>query len=96
MEEGARGISSGLIYPPCQYQSLHEVVEIAKVVRNYDGIYDVHLRSEGDHIITAIEEVFEIGRQSMIPVLITHFKVMGRSNWGLSKKTIKMVEYWYK
>jgi N-acyl-D-amino-acid deacylase len=92
MEEGARGISSGLIYPPSQYQSLHEVVEIAKVVRSHNGIYDVHLRSEGDHIIAAMEEVIEIGRQSSIPVLITHFKVMGRKNWGLSEKTLAMVD----
>jgi len=92
MEEGARGISSGLIYPPSQYQSVPEVVEIAKVVRQLDGIYDVHLRSEGDHLIQSVEEVIEIGRQSGIPVLITHFKVMGRRNWGLAEKTIDMVD----
>lgn len=92
MEEGARGISSGLIYPPSQYQTLSEVVEIAKVVREYNGIYDVHMRSEGAHLIEGMEEVIEIGRQSGIPVLITHFKVMGRKNWGLSEKTLKMVD----
>ena len=92
MEEGARGISSGLIYPPSQYQSVPEVVEIAKVVRQLDGIYDVHLRSEGDHLVQSVEEVIQIGRQSGIPVLITHFKVMGRRNWGLSEKTIDMVD----
>lgn len=92
MEQGARGISSGLIYPPSQYQTLNEVVEIAKLVCGYDGIYDVHMRSEGDHLIQAMEEVIEIGRQSGIPVLITHFKVMGRKNWGLSEKTLTMVD----
>ncbi len=92
MEEGARGISSGLIYPPSQYQTLQEVVEIAKVVRDYDGIYDVHMRSEGDHMVQAIEEVIEIGRRADIPVLITHFKVMGRQNWGQAEKMLKMVD----
>jgi N-acyl-D-amino-acid deacylase len=92
MEEGARGISTGLIYPPGQYQSLAEVVQIAKVVREYDGIYDVHMRSEGDHLITAMEEVIEIGRQSAIPVLITHFKVIGKNNWGLSQKALEMID----
>ena len=92
MEEGARGISSGLIYPPSQYQTLEEVVEIAKVVRAYDGIYDVHMRTEGDGIIRAMEEVIQIGRGAGIPVLITHFKVMGKSNWGLSDKTLELVE----
>ena len=92
MEEGARGISAGLIYSPSQYQTLAEVVEIAKVVREYDGIYDVHLRSEGDHLIEAMDEVIEIGRQSGIPVLMTHFKVIGKRNWGLSEKTLKKLD----
>lgn len=92
MEEGARGISSGLIYPPSQYQTLNEVVEIAKVVREYDGTYDVHIRSEGDRLFQAMEEVIEIGRRSGIPVLITHFKVMGKNNWGLSEKALEMLD----
>jgi N-acyl-D-amino-acid deacylase len=92
MDEGARGISSGLIYPPSQYQKLEEVVEIAKVVRSQNGIYDVHLRSEGDGLIQAVNEVIEIGRRSGIPVVMTHFKVMGKKNWGLSEKTLKMVD----
>ena len=92
MEEGARGISTGLIYPPSQYQTVKEVVEIAKVVRDYDGIYDVHLRSEGNHLLQAMEEVIEIGRQSGIPVLITHFKVNGRTNWGQSEKALKVLD----
>lgn len=92
MEEGARGISSGLIYPPSQYQSLDEVVRIAEVVKAYDGIYDVHMRTEGDGILGAMEEVIEIGRRSGIPVLITHFKVMGRRNWGLSGQTLGLVD----
>lgn len=92
MEEGARGISAGLIYPPSQYQTLEEVVEIARVVRQYDGIYDVHMRSEGERLIQSIEEVVEIGRKSGIPVLITHFKVLGKKNWGLSEKALKLLD----
>lgn len=92
MEEGARGISSGLIYPPSQYQSLNEVVQIATAVHAYNGIYNVHIRSEGDGLIDSVAEVVEIGRQSGIPVVITHFKAMGRRNWGLSEKTLAMVD----
>ena len=92
MEEGARGISAGLIYPPSQYQTVDEVTEIAKVVREYDGIYDVHMRSESDRLIQAMEEVIEIGRRSGIPVLITHFKVMGKKNWGLSENALKLLD----
>jgi len=92
MEDGARGISTGLIYPPCQYQRREEVIEIAKVVREYDGIYDVHLRSEGERLLEAMEEVIAIGRGSGIPVLITHFKVLGKKNWGLSEASLKLLD----
>jgi N-acyl-D-amino-acid deacylase len=92
MQQGARGISAGLIYPPSQYQSLDEIVEIAKVVREYDGIFDVHMRSESDGIAGAIEEVLTIGRQSNIPVLITHFKIRGKKNWGRASALLQMLE----
>lgn len=92
MEQGARGISAGLIYPPSQYQSLAEIVEIAKVVRKHDGIFDVHMRSESDGIAEAIEEVLEIGRRSEIPVLITHFKIRGKNNWGRATELLQLLE----
>ncbi len=92
MEQGSRGISSGLIYPPSQYQTLAEVVEIANAARTHDGVYNVHLRSEGDRLIEAMEEVLEIGRRSGIPVLITHFKANGRKNWGLSEKSLERID----
>lgn len=92
MEEGARGISSGLIYPPSQYQTTGEVAEIASVVRESDGIYNVHMRSESDKLIEAMEEVIEIGRRSGIHVLMTHFKAMGKKNWGISEKSLELVD----
>ena len=92
MAQGARGISAGLIYPPSQYQSLSEIVEIAKVVRQHDGIFDVHMRSESDGIAEAIEEVLEIGRRSEIPVLITHFKIRGKNNWGRAAELLRLLE----
>jgi N-acyl-D-amino-acid deacylase len=92
MADGARGVSSGLIYPPCQYQRRQEIIELAKIAGEHNGIFDVHMRNEGDHVMEAIEEVTEIGRKARIPVLITHFKVMGKNNWGLSEKTLQMVD----
>jgi N-acyl-D-amino-acid deacylase len=92
MEQGARGISAGLIYPPSSYQTLDEVIEIAKVVRDYNGIYDVHLRDEGDRLFEAMEEVFQLCRRSGIPVLITHFKVAGKKNWGLSEQALDLLD----
>lgn len=92
MQDGARGISAGLIYPPCPYQTTEEVVAIAKVVREHAGIYNVHMRSEGDSVLNSMEEVIEIGRQSQIPVVITHHKIVGKRNWGLSKETLQLVD----
>lgn len=92
MAQGARGISAGLIYPPSQYQALDEMVAIAKIARRYDGIFDVHMRSESDRIVEAIEEVLEIGKQSEIPVLITHFKIRGKNNWGRASALLKMLD----
>jgi len=57
MEEGARGISAGLIYTPNKYQSTEELVALAKVAARYDGILDVHMRNEGDHMAEASEEM---------------------------------------
>lgn len=92
MEEGARGISAGLIYPPNQYQSAEEIASIAKAVRRYDGALNVHLRSEGDRLFEAMDEVIDIGRASGINVIITHFKVMGRGNWGRSGAALEKID----
>lgn len=92
MQEGARGISAGLIYPPSQYQSTEEVVELAKTAAALGGIYDVHMRNEADHIATSIDEVIRIGRESGIPVMITHFKIRGRRNWGRAEELIAKID----
>jgi N-acyl-D-amino-acid deacylase len=68
------------------------MVAIAKIARRYDGIFDVHMRSESDRIVEAIEEVLEIGRQSEIPVLITHFKIRGKNNGGRASALLKMLD----
>jgi N-acyl-D-amino-acid deacylase len=92
LEEGARGISGGLVYPPNQYQTTKEIIEIAKVVREYNGLFDVHLRNEGDQLAQALDEVIEIGRETQIPVLISHFKVAGKKNWGRSDRILGKID----
>ena len=92
MEQGARGVSTGLIYPPCVYQSQEEMVEMCKVAQQYGGIFDVHLRSESDGLMDSIDEVLEIGRQSGIPVHITHFKSMGRKNYGRAPEALEKLD----
>ncbi|MFA6472346.1 MAG: D-aminoacylase [Candidatus Latescibacterota bacterium] len=92
MEEGARGISSGLIYPPNEYQTTDEIARIAERVPPYGGAYNIHLRSEGDRLFPAMDEAIEIGRRSGIPVIITHFKIMGEKNWGEAERALEKVD----
>ena len=92
MDEGARGISAGLIYPPSRYQSLEETVAVAKAAAAHGGIYDVHMRNEADAIAESVEEVITISERSGIPAMITHFKIRGKKNWGRSAALIRRID----
>ncbi len=92
MEEGARGISAGLIYTPNKYQSTDELIALAKVAARYDGIFDVHMRNEADHMTEALDEVIHIGRETGIRILVTHFKLRGRRNWYNARKHLDTID----
>jgi len=91
MDDGALGISTGLIYLPGSFSKTSEIVALAQVVKDEGGVYVSHIRHEDHRVFEAIEEAAEIGLQTGIPVQISHFKVSGKSNWGASAETIKMV-----
>lgn len=91
MEDGAVGISTGLIYIPGTYSKTIEIVRLAKVAAAYHGVYASHMRDEGDSVTQAIEEALHIGREAKMPVEISHFKLSGQQNWGRSKETIPMI-----
>jgi N-acyl-D-amino-acid deacylase len=82
MKEGAFGMSTGLIYPPCTYADAVELAELCKVASEYSGVFVVHIRNEGDRLLESIEEVVAIGREADIPVHISHLKASGEQNWG--------------
>ena len=92
MLDGAVGFSTGLIYIPGTYSSTEEIMELAKVAANYNGVYATHMRNEGDSITYAIEEALRIGREANIPVEISHFKLSGQQNWGRSKEALQLVK----
>jgi N-acyl-D-amino-acid deacylase len=92
MEQGAFGISSALIYPPGQYAKTEELIELAKVVSSYGGIYASHMRSEGQSEAAAIEEALRIGREAHVPVEIFHLKVIGKPRWGTMPKMVAMIQ----
>ena len=95
MEEGAFGISTGLFYSPGSYSRTEEIIELAKVAKKHDGIYDTHLRDESSYtigLIKSIGEVLEIAEEAEIPVHISHIKALGKDVWGKSEEVIKIVE----
>ncbi|MGI9271744.1 MAG: N-acyl-D-amino-acid deacylase family protein [Woeseiaceae bacterium] len=91
MDAGAFGLSTGLIYLPGTYSETDEVVSLARIVANYDGIYASHIRNEFGEVLTAIEEAIQIGREANLPVHISHFKVADNTMWGDSVKTLGLV-----
>jgi len=93
MEAGAYGMSTGLIYTPQVYADTEEVLELAKVLAEYNGLYFSHIRNEGELVVEAVQEVIDIVEQSgCAGGQIAHHKVSGKKAWGLSKKTLKLIE----
>ncbi|HBF4442642.1 TPA: D-aminoacylase [Clostridioides difficile] len=92
LKAGAIGLSTGLIYIPCAYSLTEEIIEMCKVVSKYDGVFVVHQRSEADTILTSMEEIIEIGKQSGVKVHFSHFKVCGKANWKYIPQVIELLE----
>jgi N-acyl-D-amino-acid deacylase len=92
MRDGAIGMSTSLIYVPAMYSTTDEIVNLAKVVARYGGVYFSHIRNESDGIDNALDETFEIGRRAGIPVNIWHLKIGGRNNWGRMPAILARIE----
>ncbi|MFB0565424.1 MAG: amidohydrolase family protein [Candidatus Aminicenantaceae bacterium] len=92
MEQGAQGLSTGLIYLPGRYAKTDEVLELVKIIAPYGGIYHTHVRDERGKLLEAVKEAIEISEKSGAPAHISHFKVMGKANWGLVKDACALIE----
>lgn len=92
MRAGALGIGSSLIYAPAFYAKTEELIELCKVASKYRGKYISHMRSEGNQLIEAVEELIRISREANIPAEIYHLKAGGKDNWAKMDKVIAMVE----
>ena len=92
MREGAIGLSAGLIYPPNSFAKTEELIELAKVVAAYGGIYTSHIRDEGDHETEALREAMEIGQTAGLPVHILHLKVAGQQNWRKMADMVALIQ----
>jgi N-acyl-D-amino-acid deacylase len=92
MEAGALGIGSSLIYAPAFYASTEELIELCKVAAQYRGKYISHIRSEGNRLVEAVEELIRISREAAIPAEIYHLKAAGQANWSKIDSVIGLVE----
>ncbi|MGZ4966601.1 MAG: N-acyl-D-amino-acid deacylase family protein [Chthoniobacterales bacterium] len=92
MEEGALGIGTSLIYPPAFYAKTDELIELCKVAAKYKGKYISHMRSEGNRLLEALDELLRIARDANIPAEVYHIKAAGQKNWGKLDQLLARIE----
>lgn len=92
MEDGALGLGTALIYPPGNFASTEELIEIAKAMAPYGGIYITHMRSEADQVLEAMDEALRIGKEGGVPVEIYHLKAAGTRNWSKAAAMLKKID----
>jgi N-acyl-D-amino-acid deacylase len=92
MEEGALGVGSSLIYPPAFFAKTNELIELSKAAAPYGGTYISHMRSEGNHLNEAVEELITIAKEAGVHGEIYHLKAAGVSNWNKMDSVIRRVE----
>jgi N-acyl-D-amino-acid deacylase len=92
MEDGAWGLSTGLIYAPGSYAATDELVEVARVAGRHRGFYASHIRGEGAMVLDAVTEAIAIGRAADLPVQVSHIKAAGRPNWGKVADALALID----
>lgn len=92
MLDGAFGLGSALIYPPGNYASTEELIEEAKAMAPFGGLYITHMRSEGDKLVEAVDEAIRIGREGGVPVEIYHLKAAGVKNWPKARLVVAKID----
>ncbi|MGH9873380.1 MAG: N-acyl-D-amino-acid deacylase family protein [Pyrinomonadaceae bacterium] len=92
MKDGALGVSTSLQYVPARFAKTDEIVELAKVARQYGGIYITHQRSEANALDESLAEVFQIAREAKIPAEIWHLKTAYKKNWGRMPEVLAKIK----
>ncbi len=92
MEAGALGIGTSLIYPPAFYAKTDELIELCKVAAKYQGKYISHMRSEGNRLLEALDELIRISREAGIPAEVYHIKAAGQQNWSKIDNLLSHIE----
>jgi N-acyl-D-amino-acid deacylase len=92
MTQGARGLSTGLFYPPGFYARADEVIALARAAARYGDIYATHVRNEGEQLLEAVAEAIEIGERAEVQVEIAHLKLQGRPNWANGNRLLALLD----
>lgn len=92
MQQGALGLSTGLLYVPANFAETEEVIELAKVAAGYGGIYVTHMRNEGSGLLDSVNETIRIAREANIPAQINHHKATGVAQWGQSEQSLALID----
>ncbi len=92
MEAGVLGVSTGLIYEPGKYATTEQLIYIVGAVAEFDGIHSTHLRNEASGLLSSIDEVVEVARQTGTGLQISHLKIIGPDNWGEIGEALNRIE----
>lgn len=92
LNDGAFGISTGLVYPPGVYTDTDEIIEIAKMLKKCNGLYISHIRSETNKVVEAVNEIINIAERAEVPAQVAHLKAGGKNNWGKVHEAVRMLE----
>ena len=92
LEQGCRGMSTGLIYPPGIFASTKEITSLAKILSKFGSVYSSHVRGEGKTVLPAIQEALDIAKKTDVSVEISHIKTAGKENWHKTKSIIQLID----
>lgn len=92
MDHGALGLSTGLIYSPACFSRPPEMIALCRAAREAGGIFAVHMRSEGNRLLEAVDEVIDVSEKSGIPLQISHLKTSGERNWNKVDELFERIE----
>ena len=92
MTDGAFGLATALIYPPDNFSTTEQLVELARAMAPYGGVYITHMRSEADQFLEALDEAIRIGAEGGVPVEVYHLKAAGRRNWDKIPRAIAKID----
>lgn len=92
LEQGSIGLSTGLNEVPSSFGDFQELKKLCEIVKKYDAFYTSHLRDYKFHIIEAVEEALNLGRETQVPVQLSHLQAVGKNNWEKMDRILELID----